>query len=239
MGLDPGPAERGRVDPASGRAAGTAALRHRCPDDDRGFLSDPDAVCLKPLRPLGFHPAQWPRPQPVAAKLGHDLSPRDHLPGLRRFHCTLRFRRGRPHHRPLGRRLDTGYPSLDAHLVAVPVHWHRAGSAVGLSRAGLGWLLGLGPGRERLTHAVADRHGLPALGHDPGTARDAQGVEPAAHPVHLRANAAGHLHHPQWHHRIGACLRSIQSGAILSGLHRPDRLRLPVPAFPAIGRAAG
>ena len=53
-------------------------------------------------------------------------------------------------------------------LVAVPRHRHRPGLDLGLRRAGLGWLLGVGPGRERLAAAVAHRrrpdpqlHGLP------------------------------------------------------------------------------
>ena len=42
------------------------------------------------------------------------------------------------------------------------------GRAVGLRRARLGRLLGLGPGGERVAHAVARRHRLPALRDDPG-----------------------------------------------------------------------
>ncbi len=52
-----------------------------------------------------------------------------------------------------------------------------AGRTLVVHRAGLGRLLGMGSGRERGPDAVAVRDRLHSLDHDPGEARDAEGVE--------------------------------------------------------------
>ena len=70
---------------------------------------------------------------------------------------------------------------------------HPARRALVVLRARLGRLLGLGPGRERLADAVADRHRVPALDDDPGEARDAEGLERLADPRHRHAGAARHV----------------------------------------------
>ena len=54
---------------------------------------------------------------------------------------------------------------------------HSAGRQLGVSRTGMGRLLGLGSGRECFADAVADRHGLPALGDGAGKERHAEGLE--------------------------------------------------------------
>ena len=70
---------------------------------------------------------------------------------------------------------------------------HRARRALVVLRARLGRLLGLGPGRERVADAVADRHRVPALGDDPGEARDAEGLERLARAGHRRAGDPRHV----------------------------------------------
>ena len=77
-------------------------------------------------------------------------------------------------------RLDPRDPEVDAGVLALPLHRHHARHVVGLRRARLGRLLGLGPGREREPAAVAHHDRVPALGHDPGKAGHAQAVEPLA-----------------------------------------------------------
>ena len=73
---------------------------------------------------------------------------------------------------------------------------HRAGRLVELRRARLGWLLGLGSGRERVILAMANRHGLFALGHDPGTARHAARLESVVALCHVQSDHSGNVHHP-------------------------------------------
>ena len=57
---------------------------------------------------------------------------------------------------------------------------HRDGQLVGLLRARLGRLVVLGPGRERLLHAVAARHRAAALGGRRRKARDPAALDRAA-----------------------------------------------------------
>ena len=97
------------------------------------------------------------------------------------------------------RRLDAEWIPLDA-----PVHARRVVRAglrdrarrpLVLSRARLGRLLDVGPGRERLADAVADRDRVPALRDDPGAARDAADLERlagAGRPACSRSSA------PSW-----------------------------------------
>jgi cytochrome c-type biogenesis protein CcmF len=69
---------------------------------------------------------------------------------------------------------------------------HLSRHALGLLRAGLGRLLGLGPGGERFADAVADGHRLPALGDDAGEARHDEELERVADLLHLHARDFGH-----------------------------------------------
>ena len=78
------------------------------------------------------------------------------------------------------RPLDQAYAPLDLVGVAVPLVRPRARQPLGLRRARLGRLLGLGPGGDRRAHALADGHGLHPFRHDPGEARPAQALEHAA-----------------------------------------------------------
>ena len=57
----------------------------------------------------------------------------------------------------------------------------------------MGRLLGVGPGRERVADAVADRHRVPALDHDPGAARHAEGLERLAGAGERDPRGARHL----------------------------------------------
>ena len=69
----------------------------------------------------------------------------------------------------------------------------RARRALVLPRARLGRLLDVGPGRERVADAVADRDRVPALGDDPGAARDAADLERLARAGHRRAGDPRHV----------------------------------------------
>jgi cytochrome c-type biogenesis protein CcmF len=64
--------------------------------------------------------------------------------------------------------------------LVLPDHGHRAGQLVGLLRAGLGRLVVLGPGGERLLHALAGGHGADPLAGGGREARRLQGLDGAA-----------------------------------------------------------
>ena len=81
---------------------------------------------------------------------------------------------------PARRGLAGGDPALDPVRLDVPHRRDRARRLVVLPGAGLGWVLGVGPGGERLAAALAGRHRLPPLGHGPAAPRPAPGVEPVA-----------------------------------------------------------
>ena len=57
-------------------------------------------------------------------------------------------------HQAAGRRVDPHHAPLDAGDVDVPDHRHSAGRGLGVRGAGLGRLLGLGSGGERVAAAV-------------------------------------------------------------------------------------
>ena len=76
-----------------------------------------------------------------------------------------------------GRALDRRHAPLDARRLDVPRHRPAARRALGLRGGRLGRLLRLGSGRERGADALARGDRVPALGDDPGEARDAEGLE--------------------------------------------------------------
>ena len=62
-------------------------------------------------------------------------------------------------------------------LLVLPGNRAHPRRPMGLRRAGVGWVLGLGSGRERGLDALVDSYRVSALGHDPGTQGDAQDLE--------------------------------------------------------------
>ena len=195
-----------------------------------------------PFQELSPAPARGRRPEPAAAPSQHAHAPADGLLGLRLLHDPVRVRDRRPDHPPPRRELDPRHPPLRADRLDLPLDRRRARRQLVIRRAGLGRLLGLGPGRERLADAVADRHRLPSLDHGAGEARHAEDLERLADRRHLHAGAARHLPGP---------LRRPAVDPRLRRLHRrdpdpdPDRDRpgrldgadhLP-PRRPALGEA--
>ena len=135
----------------------------------------------------------------------HPPSP---LHGLRRHEHPVRVRDGGADLGPARRHLDRVGAQVDAGRLVLPVDGPDAGDVVGVRGAGLGRLLGLGPGRERRLPALADRDRVPAFDHDPGTPRDDEDMErladhPDVLPDHLR-----HVHDPVGHRAVGARVRS-------------------------------
>ena len=164
---------------------------------------------------------------PVLQDPGAGLPPAVPLRRLRRPFGRLRLRRRRPDRGPHRRRLGALGAAVDARRLGMPHARHRHGLVVGLLRAGLGRLVVLGPGGERLVHAVARRHRAAALGPRDGEARGAQGLDhPARHP-RLLALADRHLPGALRRAHLGARLRRRPAPRHLHPGHpgRPDRRR--------------
>src|SRR5688500_16780144 len=113
--------------------------------------------------------------------------------------------------------MDSGDPSLRPGRLADTRYGEPAGRLVGLSRARLGRLLGLGSGRERRDHALVRRDSLHPLGHDPGAAWDAEGLEPGAAPDHLQPGDFRHLRRSQRGDLLGPLLRDLSGRALVPG----------------------
>ncbi len=171
--------ERGAL-PDAPLAARDRALCHGRARRRGGVLPVAHGRVGEPVRHAGGPAARGRRAQPAAAPPGDDDPPADALHGLRRLLDPVRLRDRGADHAAHGRRLDPRHAPLRARGLDLPRHRDHARRAVVLHRAGLGRLLGLGPGGERVAHALAGRHRVPALGHGPGEARDAEGLERVA-----------------------------------------------------------
>ena len=117
-----------------------------------------------------------------------------------------------------------GGAPLDDDRLAGAVVRPDARDAVGLRRARLGRLLGLGSGRERRPAALVHRHRLPALGDGAGAARDAAGVERHAGHHHVLPDDLRDVHDPIGRRAVGPRVRrGSRAGAAVHDLHGPDR----------------
>src|ERR1700761_3682575 len=80
---------------------------------------------------------------------------------------------------------------MDNGDVAVSDVRHLYGRALGVQRAGMGRVLGLGSGGECEPDAVADGDGVSALGDDAGEARDDEELECVAHLLDVYVDDSG------------------------------------------------
>ena len=97
--------------------------------------------------------------------------------------------------------------ALDPGVLVRADRRHRDGLLVGVLHAGLGRLVVLGPGRERLLHALAGRHRADPLVDRGGEARHAEILDHPAGDHHLLPVAGRHLPGPLRRADLGACLR--------------------------------
>ena len=97
------------------------------------------------------------RAESAAAISGDGDSSADTLPGVRGILGAVCLCAGRADDALSRREVDQDHAHLDDGDVAVFNLRHLPGNALGLRGAGLGRLLGLGPGGERQLHALADR----------------------------------------------------------------------------------
>jgi hypothetical protein len=97
--------------------------------------------------------------------------------------------------------------AMDARRVGSADSRHRPRQLVGVLRARLGRLVVLGPGRERLVHAVADRDCPAAFGNRRREARRAEELDRAARHPCLLAVTGRYVPGALGRAQLGACLR--------------------------------
>ena len=154
-----------------------------------------DGLRGQPVRATCLHASRRAGTQSAAAEHRHGDPPADALPGLHQHRHSVRLCHRGPAFQPAGYRLDSRHPQMDPDELAVPLDRHHPRHVVGLRRAGLGRLLGVGSGGEREPAALAHDVGVPALGDDPGKAGDAETLEHDADRGLVPAQHLRHLHH--------------------------------------------
>ncbi len=162
----------------------------------------------------------WSRSESAAAGSGARDPSADALHRLRRHVGAVRVRsRG-----DAGRQARFAVGALGAAVddgrLDVPDGRHRARQLVGLLRARLGRLVVLGSGRERVVHAVADRHRAHSFAGGHREARPVQELDAAAGDRGVLAVAARNVPGALGRHRVRARVRE-RSGA------RPVHPRVP------------
>ncbi len=176
------------------------------------------ALRRQPVRAAAVHAGGRTRPQPPAPESGDDDPSPDALPRLHQHHHSVRLRHRRAAHPRARHGVDPRDPEVDAGELAVPLDRHHAGDVVGVCRAGLGWILGVGSGREREPAPLAHDDGVPPLRDDPGKAGDAQAVERGPDHRHVPAEHLRDVHHPFRRDRQRPQLHPEQRGLLLPRL---------------------
>ena len=236
LGVDARPlhADRGAAPPPERpRAVSLGSRRHA---RRARLLSPRDGRAGARLSAVDPGASRWARTQ--SAPRGHRD---DHPPGLplsrlHGLHRPLRLRRGRAGHRARGRHVDRPHPALDLDRVVLPLARSPHRRLVELPRAGLGRVLGVGSRRKRGLHALAHRHGVPALGDDPGAAAHAQALEHLPGRPDLQPHALRNLPHALRRHRLRPRVHPGEHRRLLPRVSRPGGAGLPRPHRLALGR---
>src|SRR6266566_1967713 len=124
-------------------------------------------------------------------------------------HASVRFCAGCADHALSRRKVDSHYPPLDDGDLGTFDLRHLPRRALGLFRAGLGRLLGLGSRRKCLVFALAHGHGISPFGDDAGKARHAEGLEYVVDLWHIHAFYLWNVPHPQRCGQLGTCVCAI------------------------------
>src|SRR5215831_3401627 len=105
--------------------------------------------------------------------------------------------------------MDTEYTPLDARCLALSQCWYPPRRTMGLCRARMGRILGLGPGGKCVIHAVAYRHGISPFGDDSGKKRHAQSLEYDFGHFDLCPFHLWYISHTEWGNCFCPCFRAI------------------------------
>src|SRR5207248_1893415 len=132
-------------------------------------LSAHPGLRIQPVRAVAGYTERRPGPEPAAVR-PRDAHPPTHAPAwLFERGGAVRVRDGGAALGPDRCRMDPRQPPLRALRMGVPGSRQSAWGVVGLPRAGLGRLLGLGPRRELRHYALAGIDGLRPLDHGSAT----------------------------------------------------------------------
>ena len=221
--LAPPGRRRSRRPGAAAAGAGPVRGRPSCSGRDRRRGAAPAAGAGRSFCPPGLPGPRRRRAHPDPRAPGHALPPADPLPGPDGPGRPLRPDSRRPGPRPPRPGLARPRPPLHPGGVGGVVGRAGGRRPLGLSGAGLGWLLGLGPGGERRPAALAGRHRLPPRrpgGGPPEPARPVRRrwaghrrpVDGGAGPGRLCARPARRLPHTVGGNRVRARLRRGPGG---------------------------
>src|SRR5262249_37633694 len=147
-------------------------------------------------------PPGWARPQSALTKPPDGDPSAESLSGICRFRGAVCLCNRRLGQRASRYTMDTEYTPLDFSSLAVSQCRDPTWGAMGLRRARLGRLLGVGPGGKCIVHAMANGHSISSFGDDSGKKRHAQSVEYGLGHFDLCAFHLWHVSHAQW----GDCL---------------------------------
>ena len=195
------------------------ALQDRCPpvrlrvrDYCRGssFLFAATELRRESFRRNARHVARgWYWAQPAIAVSRDGDSSAHVVSGLRRIHRAVRLCIGGFDHALSRREMDSDHPPLDHGYLGIPHLRRFFRRALGLLRAGMGRILGMGSRRKRVADALAHRYCVPALGNDAGEARNAEDLEHVADFFHVHALDLRNVLDAQRRCQFCACLRAI------------------------------
>ncbi len=167
-----------------------------------------------------------PGTESVAAEPPADgVPPADAVPRLRRLHRAVRLRHRRAGDGPPRRGLAGRDPALDVVRVGFLVGRHPARRVVVIRGAGVGRLLGVGSGRERIVPALAHGDRVPPLGDGAGAPRDVARVEPVAAHRDVQPHDPRHVPHPIGCPRFRAQLHRIVDRPTAADVLRCGRRR--------------
>ena len=176
---------------------------------------------------------RWPRSQSAAAGSGVGGASAGALHRLRGSGGGILVRLCGDARGPHGPGLGALDAPLDHGGVGLPDLRHRPRQLVVLLHAGLGRLLGVGSGRERLLHALAGRHGTDPFAGGHRETRPVQELDAAAGHSRLFIEPAGDLPGALRRAGLGAFLRCRSDArALHPGLprhrdrRRPDAVRM-------------
>ena len=153
------------------------ALHRCCASGDHWLFHAPVEFRHQSFRDLEFHTGGWTGIESAAAELLYDHPPARALSGLRRLGHPFCPGHGGLNQWTTRHLLASHRSPLDPGGLDFSPLWLNVRRDVGLRRTGLGRLLGLGSRGKCFIHALAHRHGLPALGDDHGKERNAQDLE--------------------------------------------------------------
>ena len=187
-------------------------MGHRDALGQHAVFRGPDRVRDQPVRGASARTCLLQRtgPEPDPAAPGHADPPPHSLYGIRWIRDPVRVRVRGTRVTPTRHHLVPDDAPLDHHGLVLSRLRDHARGPLGLRGARLGRLLGLGPRRECLSHAVPGRHRLPALGDHPGEARDAPDLESRADRSRLLSLPVRHLPHAQRSRAVGSQLHAIR-----------------------------